>query len=118
MRGRGVLSLVLLLASCLALDDITTDNANAFPLEYGILIAAGIWYLALGVWLLARQRVCAGRLSLAAVAIGMVAFWSLPHHYQTPSFINNLGCVPLAWFMGLSIWLLVARVQPPADKPA
>ena len=31
MRGRGAVSLIVLVLSWLALDDITTDNANTFP---------------------------------------------------------------------------------------
>ena len=111
MRGFGAVSLVVLVLSYLALDDITTDNANAFPLEYTMLLLAGLWFAALGVWLITKRRALAGVFSLAAVALGVVAFWSLPHHYQPPSFINNLGYVPLAWFLGLTAWLLAARSE-------
>lgn len=111
MRGRGALSLIVLLLSWLALDDITTDNANEFPLEYAILLSAGLWFTALGVSLVAKRRSFAGISSLVAVGLGVVAFWSLPHHYQPPSPINYLGYLPLAWFAGLTVWLLAGRVQ-------
>jgi hypothetical protein len=111
MRGRGAVSLIVLLLSWLALDDITTDSANQFPLEYTILLSAGTWFTALGVSLLAKRRSFAGVSSLVAVGLGVAAFWSLPHHYQPPSPINYLGYVPLAWFVGLTVWLLAARVQ-------
>ena len=111
MRGRGAVSLIVLLLSWLALDDITTDNANTFPLEYTILVLAGMWFVALGVSLVAKRRYLLAVLSLMAVGLGVVAFWSLPHHYQAPSPINYLGYVPLAWCMGLTVWLLAARVQ-------
>ena len=111
MRGRGALSLVFLVLSWLALDDITTDNANEFPLEYAILVAAGIWFAALGASLIAMRRVLAGIFSLAAVAAGVAAFWSLPHHYQPASFLNLLGFVPLAWFLGLAVWLVAGRAR-------
>jgi len=111
MRGRGAVSLIVLLLSWLALDDITTDNANEFPLEYTILVSAGIWFVALGVSLVAKRRYLPGIPSLAAVALGVMAFWSLPHHYQPPAPVNYLGYVPLAWFVGLTVWLLAARGQ-------
>jgi hypothetical protein len=105
-------SLVVLLLSWLALDDITTDSATAFPLEYTILVLAGIWFAALGVALIAERRVAAGICSVAAVALGVVAFWSLPHHYQPPTPVNVLGFAPLGWFLGLAMWLLAGRVPP------
>jgi len=111
MRGRGAVSLIALLLSWLALDDITTDNANQFPLEYTFLVSAGICFAALGVSLVARRHAVAGLSSLVAVGLGVVAFWSLPHHYQPASPINYLGYVPLAWFVGMTVWLLAARVQ-------
>jgi len=111
MRGRGAVSLIVMLLSWLALDDITTDNANQFPLEYPILVSAGIWFAALGVSLVAKRHSFVGVSSLVAVGLGVMAFWSLPHHYQPPSPINYLGYVPLAWFVGLTVWLLAARVQ-------
>ena len=111
MRGRGALSLIVLLLSWLALDDITTDNASEFPLEYAILVSAGIWFAALGVLLAAKRHSFSGISSLVAVGLGIVAFWSLPHHYQPPSAINYLGYVSLAWFVGLTVWLLAGRVQ-------
>ena len=111
MRGLGAVSLVVLVFSWLALDDITTDNANAFPLEYTMLILAGVWFAVLGVWLITKRRALAGVCSLAAVALAVVAFWSLPHHYQPASLMNNVGYVPLAWFLGLTAWLLAARTK-------
>jgi len=60
MRERGAVSIVVLIFSWLALDDITTDNANEFPLEYAILIAAGTWFALLGAWLLAARAEAGG----------------------------------------------------------
>jgi peptidoglycan/LPS O-acetylase OafA/YrhL len=119
MRGRGTVSLILLSLSWLALDDITTDSAHAFPLEYAILVTAGMWFAVLGASLIVQARLLMGICSLLAVALGVVACWSLPHHYQPPSPINYLGFVPLAWFLGLAVWLLLAGpIRPDAVKRA
>lgn len=109
MRGRGWVSLVVLAFSWLALDDITTDNATRFPLEYTMLVLAGSWFAALGAWLVVKGRAVAGIGSLIAVVLGVVAFWSLPHHYQPPSAVNLIGYAPLAWFLALAVWLVAAR---------
>jgi peptidoglycan/LPS O-acetylase OafA/YrhL len=117
MRGRGAVSLVVLALSWLALDDITTDDASEFPLEYAILVSAGLWFAALALVLIARRRFFAGTSSLVAVALGVAAFWSLPHHHQPPSTVNYLGWVALAWFAGVTVWLLAARAGRGQDQP-
>jgi peptidoglycan/LPS O-acetylase OafA/YrhL len=117
MRGRGAVSLVVLALSWLALDDITTDDASEFPLEYAILVSAGLWFAALALVLIARRRFFAGTSSLVAVALGVAAFWSLPQHYQPPSTVNYLGWVALAWFAGVTVWLLAARAGRGQDQP-
>jgi hypothetical protein len=110
MRGSGAVSLIVLAFSWLALDDITTDNAVRFPLEYTMLVLAGVWFSVLGAWLLvAKRRTVAGVGSLVAIVVGVVAFWSLPHHYQPPSAVNYMGYAPLAWFLALAVWLVAAR---------
>jgi hypothetical protein len=118
MRGYGAVSLIVLLFSWLALDDITTDNANEFPLEYTILVVAAVWFAVLGGTLIARRRLCAGVASLVAVAIGVAACWSLPHHYQPPSLLNYVGYLPLAWFLGLAVWLVAGRMRAAAAGTA
>ena len=109
MRGRGAVSLIVLAFSWLALDDITTDNAARFPLEYTMLVLAGVWFSVLGAWLIAKRRTVAGIGSLVAIVMGVVAFWSLPHHYEPPSAVNHIGYAPLAWFLALAVWLVAAR---------
>ena len=91
---------------------LTTPTTSRW---YTILVSAGTWFTALGVSLVSKRRspLRVSR-SLVAVGLGVVAFWSLPHHYQPPSLINYLGYVPLAWFAGLTVWLLAARVRTAA----
>lgn len=106
MRAAGALSLVVLALSWLALDDITTDNATRFRAEYTMLVLAGLWFAWLGVALLRRGRAAIGAVSLAAVGIGVLAFWSLPHHYQPASMVNLFGLASIAWFVGVAAWLI------------
>ena len=115
MRWRGVLSLPLIVLAWSALDDITTDNATgAFIPEYSILVMCGIWFAGVGAWLLVRRQTSLGVASLAAVALAVVAFWSLPHRGAPGSLVNYLGLVPLAWFLALAIWFVArrSRVSP------
>lgn len=113
MRAWGVLSLGVLLMTWLAGDDITTDNATTFRVEYTMLVLAAVWFAALGVALVRRGRAVAGVASLLAVGLGVAACWDLPHHYQPFSMLNACVYVALAWFFGLAI-RLVARPWPAA----
>jgi hypothetical protein len=70
MRWRGVLSILLLVLAWLALDDITTDNATTFVLEYSILVVCGVWFTGVAVWLLARRRPALG-IHVVAVALAL-----------------------------------------------
>jgi hypothetical protein len=109
MRWIGVVSIVLLVLVWLALDDITTDNAAEFNVEYAILVVCGAWLAAVAFRLIARRRALAGIVSLAAIALAVLAFWSLPHHYAPVSPVNYLGLLSLAWFLGLAVWMVARR---------
>jgi hypothetical protein len=112
MRRIGVVSILLLVLAWLALDDITTDNAtgpDAFKVEYSCLVICGVWFASIAIWLLAHRRAHTSIISIAAVALAVVAFWSLPHHYAPGTAVNYLGLISLAWFMGLAVWMTVAR---------
>ena len=116
MRWRGVLSVLLLVLAWLALDDITTDNATGrFIPEYSMLVVCGIWFASVAAWLLVRRWLLLAIGSLLAVALAVLAFWSLPHHYAPASPINYLGLISIAWFLALGIWLVARRAaQTPA----
>lgn len=114
MRVRGAVSVLFWLLSWAALDDITTDTANTFVVEYTLLLLAGIWFAGLGISLIVAARWFTGVFSLVAVAAGVVAFWSLPHHYGPASLVNQLGWIPVLWFLGLAVWLIAARRRTPA----
>ncbi len=121
MRWRGGVSVVVLLLTWAALDDITTDNANSFPFEYSLLVLSGIWFGSVAVYLLGRRRALAGVTSAAAVAVGVVAYWSLPHHHAPASWVNQLGLFPLAWFLVLTVRMIAfprsAGSLPPSARP-
>lgn len=107
MRWRGCLSFVVLLLTWAALDDITTDNANSFPVEYALLVLSGIWFGSVAACLLGRRRTVAGIISVVALVAAVVAFWSLPHHYSASSRVSQLGWFPLAWFFALAVGMAV-----------
>jgi hypothetical protein len=117
VRIWGVVSLGVLLMTWLAGDDITTDNATTFPLEYAMLVLAAVWFAALGVALARRGRVVEGVASLAAVGLGVAACWDLPHHYQPFSRLNGFMYLSLAWFFGLSIRLAARPFRAAAPNP-
>jgi AGZA family xanthine/uracil permease-like MFS transporter len=72
-----------------------------------VLALSGIWFAGIGAWLVARRRRILGSATLAAVVVGVPAFWSLPHRGEQASGLNHAGLVPLAWCLALVVWLLV-----------
>jgi len=109
MRWMGATSVLVLLLTWAALDDITTGIEPSFVGEYTFLVLSGIWFAVTAGWLIVRRRSVLGFASLAAVAVGVLAFWSLPHRGEPTTAINLLGWIPIFWFLALSVWLLVAR---------
>ena len=109
MRWMGMTSLLVLFLTWAALHDITTDVPQPFVGEYTMLVLSGIWFAVTAGWLVARRRWVLGLTSLAAVAVGGLAFWSLPRRGEPETVINLLGWIPIIWFLALSVWMLVAR---------
>jgi len=109
MRWMGVTSVLVLLLTWAALDDITTGAEPSFVGEYTFLVLAGIWFAVTAGWLMVRRRSVLGLASLAAVAVAVLAFWSLPRRGEPGTVINLLGLIPIIWFLALSVWMLVAR---------
>jgi len=107
MRWMGATSLPVLLLTW-AVDDITTGIEPSFVGEYTLLVLSGIWFAVTAGWLMWRRSVL-GLASLAAVAVGVLACWSLPHRGELPTAINLLGWIPILWFLALAVWMLVAR---------
>ncbi len=107
MRWTGGASVVVLYLTWAALHDITRDNADTFPLEYSLLVVSAIWFTSVALRLLGRGHRAEGAITLLAVAIGVVACWSLPHHQVLPSMLNQLVWISLAWFFVLTLRLLL-----------
>jgi hypothetical protein len=111
--GSGLLTAGALLLVYAAFDDITTDNATSFPVEYSLLAVCGAWLLFLAVRLLAVRRRVLGSVSIAALA---VALWSqftiglgLAQGWVTPYVVF---WVAFLWFWIVSATLLYSELRP------
>lgn len=71
--GSGLLTAGALLLLDAAFDDITTDKATSFPLEYSFLAVCAAWLLVLGVRLVRARRLTFGWISIAALASALWA---------------------------------------------
>jgi hypothetical protein len=69
----GVITAVVLVLVFAALDDITTDNATAFPMEYSILIISGGWLLYVIARLWRSGHRVLGTVSALALVVGVWA---------------------------------------------
>jgi hypothetical protein len=69
----GVVTFLALLLVFAAFDDITTDNATRFPVEYGILIVCAAWLVFVAWNLFVRGHRVLGSVSTLAVATAMWA---------------------------------------------
>jgi hypothetical protein len=111
--GSGLLTAGALLLVYAAFDDITTDNATSFTVEYSFLAVCGAWLLFLATRLLAARRRVLGSISIAALA---VALWSQA--------TIGLGLAPgrvipyvafwiaFLWFWIVSATLLYTELRP------
>ena len=67
-RRDAVVTIAALLLVFAAFDDITTDNATSFRLEYAILVASAIWLLFIALRLMRHGHGLLGGISLLALA--------------------------------------------------
>jgi hypothetical protein len=90
-----------------AFDDITTDNATSFPVEYTLVAIAGLWFLFVSVRLLLLHQRVLGTISLVDLCVAARALPGL-----RPSVTAGLWSqyivtlVAYLWFVGLSIAFL------------
>jgi hypothetical protein len=68
LRTHAVVTIAALLLVFAAFDDITTDDATSFPLEYATLAASAIWLLFIALHLMRHGHGLLGGISLLALA--------------------------------------------------
>jgi hypothetical protein len=99
-RTDGVVTLALLVLAFLAFDDITTDNATSFTLEYAFLTACAVWGFILIARLALRSRfitaaVCASLLMAIlwgqrGIGPGTRASWQPEYVVASVAFVGFL----------------------------
>lgn len=97
----GFATLAFLVAAFLAFDDITTDNATSFPLEYTLLLAGAVWGLFVAARLIRRGNHILGLISLFMLA---GAVWG--QRKVGPGTVPSWQLEYLATLAGL-LWFLV-----------
>ena len=101
LRRDAVVTIAALLLVFAAFDDITTDNATSFPLEYTILVASAIWLLFIAVRLMRHGHGLLGGISLLALAS---AVWGQRAAGFKPEYLAVM--VACGWFCALSLAML------------
>lgn len=119
LQQAGITVAVVLLAVA-ALDDITTDNATAFPLERTALVGCGVWFLLLASRLWRQGHRTLGVLSLtflagAALAQPWVGQGIAPTQLAHLSYLVTVAA--LAWFLALA-GILAGFAWWPAHRAA
>lgn len=115
----ALISFVVLFLVFAAFDDITTDNATRFTVEYTVLIACAAWLGWLALGLIRSVHRTLGLVSLAALA---GALWGqrgigpgiTPGLW--PAYVVTTGA--FLWFVALAMVLLVLGVRIVSRTPA
>lgn len=103
----GAITAVALLLVFAAFDDITTDNATAFTVEYTFLAVCAAWLLVVAWRLLHARHRALGGLSVLAVA---VALWA--QRAIGPGIVPGLWpeyvvmAAAYIWFWGIALAML------------
>lgn len=110
-------TLLATLFACLALDDITTDNATTgFVPEYTFLVICGAWGLFFGfrLWAVGRRALSAGSLLLLGAA-AWVARDGIGHKYAGgwSAFWPEYSTITITWlwFTAVAVVLLARAVR-------
>ena len=98
-RRDAVVTIAALLLVFAAFDDITTDNATSFPLEYTTLVVSAVWLLFIAVRLVRHGHGLLGGISLLAVAS---AVWGAAGF--EPGYVAVMPAY--GWFWALSLAML------------
>ena len=108
----AVVTIAALLLVFAAFDDITTDNAASFPLEYTILVACAVWLLFIAVRLMRHGHGLLGGISLLALAsavwgqraVGPGVVWGQSDAGFKPEYVAVMAAY--GWFCALSLAML------------
>ena len=108
----AVVTIAALLLVFAAFDDITTDNATSFPLEYTILAASAAWLLFIAVRLMRHGHGLLGGISLLALAsavwgqraVGPGVVWGQRLAGFKPEYVAVMTAY--GWFCALSLAML------------
>lgn len=114
----AVITLGAVFLAYAAFDDITTDKAATFTVEYGALALCGAWALGVAVRLLRDGRIALGAVSLAALAAGVWGQRAIGPGTAPSSEWHYVATVAaVAWFLVLALALLVVgwRAHPERD---
>ena len=103
----GLATFAALLLMFAAFDDITTDDATTFRMEYAFLLACAAWLIFIAVRLLRAGHRFLGGVSLPAVAAGVWAQRAIGPGI-VPGFWAEyvVATAPYLWFVALAISLL------------
>ena len=123
LRRDAVVAIAALLLVFAAFDDITTDNATSFPLEYTILVASAILLLFIAVRLMRHGHGLLGGISLLALAsalwgaraVGPDVVWGQRAAGFKPEYLAVM--IAYGWFCALSLAMLWrARRESPRES--
>lgn len=122
-RGRsltstGLLTLVVVALAFAAFDDITTDNATRFPLEYAMLLGAAAWCVAVAAWLFRTGYHILAILSLLAVTGAVWGGRAVGARTPGLELEHMTMWAALVWFFALSILLLAWGVRNRSRRPS
>jgi len=107
----AVVTIAALLLVFAAFDDITTDDATSFPLEYTILIASAVWLLFVAVRLMRHGEGLLGGISLLALAgavwgqraVGPGVVWHQRGGGFKPEYVAVTSAYGWFWILALAM---------------
>lgn len=116
----GLVTFAFIVLAWLAFDDITTDNAASFTVEYTCVLACAIWCLVVAVRLATRGHFILGTASALALGAavwgqrsigpGTVPSWQ-------PRYVATVAAI--VWFLSLAVVLVVLGFRTNrAGRPA
>jgi hypothetical protein len=107
-RNAAITASTVLLAY-LAFDDITTDSALSFRIEWTAIAGCAAWFTVASYWLMRQGFRKLGGISLAVVAVAALSQSSINGGAIASTWFARLALlVALAWFAALAaimVWL-------------